>query len=180
MRDVHLSLLHAMTSGPVASAPVTAVADLDLERYAGTWHEIARLPMYFQRKCTGAVTATYTLRPDETVAVENRCDSAEGPLVAQGVARRPEPFSRGKLEVTFAPRWSRWLPMVWADYWVLALDEEYQWAMVGQPGRKYLWIMSRQPLLSSEVLASLKQKAREMGYHVENLILSQEQQVKKP
>ena len=172
MRDVHLSLLHAMTSGPIASAPVTAVAHLDLERYAGTWHEIARLPMYFQRKCTGAVTATYTPRPDETVAVENRCDSGEGPLVAQGVARRPEPFSRGKLEVTFAPRWLRWLPMVWADYWVLALDEDYQWAMVGQPGRKYLWILSRTPTLSPEVFESLKEKALAMGYNLGTLIVA--------
>ncbi|GAA0901164.1 lipocalin family protein [Rothia nasimurium] len=172
MRDVHLSLLHAMTSGPVASAPVTAVAHLDLERYAGTWHEIARLPMYFQRKCTGAVTATYTPRPDETVAVENRCDSSEGPLVAQGVARRPEPFSRGKLEVSFAPRWLRWLPMVWADYWVLALDEDYQWAMVGQPGRKYLWILSRTPTLSPEVFESLKEKALAMGYNLGTLIVA--------
>ncbi|URX63394.1 lipocalin family protein [Luteibacter anthropi] len=172
MRDVHFSLLHAMTSGPVASAPVTAVAHLDLERYAGTWHEIARLPMYFQRKCTGAVTATYTPRPDETVAVENRCDSSEGPLVAQGVARRPEPFSRGKLEVSFAPLWLRWLPMVWADYWVLALDEDYQWAMVGQPGRKYLWILSRMPTLSPEVFESLKEKALAMGYNLSTLIVA--------
>ena len=175
MRDIRPVLLHAMSAAPVASAPVTAVADLDLARYAGTWHEIARLPMYFQRKCTGAVTATYTARPDETVAVENRCDSTEGPMVARGIARRPESFSRGKLEVTFAPAWLHWLPMVWADYWVIALDDDYQWAMVGQPGRKYLWVLSREPSLDATILESLKEQARSMGYNLDGLIGAPEQ-----
>lgn len=180
MRDIRPVLLHAMSAAPVASAPVTAVADLDLARYAGTWHEIARLPMYFQRKCTGAVTATYTARPDETVAVENRCDSIEGPLVAHGIARRPESFSRGKLEVAFAPPWLRWLPMVWADYWVIALDDEYQWAMVGQPGRKYLWILCRETSMDTAVFESLKQIARSMGYNLDGLVVCDEQRNKIP
>ncbi|QWT19986.1 lipocalin family protein [Bacillus sp. NP157] len=171
MRDLLATLTRAMAHPGIASTPVTAVADLDLERYAGAWHEIARLPMYFQRKCTGNVTAHYTPNIDGTVTVENRCDTAEGPIASQGVARRPEAFARGKLEVTFVPPWLRWLPPVWADYWVIALDEDYQWSMVGQPGRKYLWILSRTPVMDDAVFEDLKARAVAMGYDLSALIV---------
>jgi len=158
---------------PLATAPVTAVSHLDLARYAGTWHEIARLPMYFQRKCTGPVTATYTPRADGTVAVHNECVTAHGGTISSdGVARRPEPFSQGKLEVRFAPKWLSWLPMVWADYWVIALDDDYRWAMVGQPGRKYLWILSRTPRMDESTFSSLKKRAVAMGYDLSSLVTS--------
>ncbi|HEY4293337.1 lipocalin family protein [Luteibacter sp.] len=158
---------------PIATAPVTPVSHLDLERYTGTWHEIARLPMYFQRKCTGPVTATYTLRADGTVAVHNECVTADGGTISSdGVARRPEPFSQGKLQVRFAPKWLSWLPMVWADYWVIALDDDYRWAMVGQPGRKYLWILSRTPQLDEPTFSSLKKNAATMGYDLAPLVIS--------
>ncbi|WP_368310997.1 lipocalin family protein [Luteibacter sp. CQ10] len=156
-----------------SSQAVTAVADLDLARYAGTWYEIARLPMYFQRKCTGQAIAEYTPNPDETVTVHNRCPGPEGKeLSALGVARRPEPYARGKLQVTFAPRWLRWLPVVWADYWVLALDEDYRWAMVGEPRRKYLWILSRTPSMDSTTFAALEKQAVDMGYDLRSLIVA--------
>lgn len=158
---------------PIATAPVIAVSHLDLERYAGTWHEIARLPMYFQRKCETGVTATYTPRADGTIGVHNQCVTAEGKTIASdGVARRPEPFSQGKLEVRFAPAWLSWLPMVWAEYWVIALDENYRWAMVGQPSRKYLWILSRTPAMNRTTFESLKAKAVTMGYDLTPLIVS--------
>ena len=172
MRNLLAVLIGAMASPGIASAPVTPVADLDLARYAGTWHEIARLPMYFQRKCTGNVTATYTPNLDGTVTVDNRCDTAEGPTASIGIARRPDAFARGKLEVTFVPPWLRWLPLVWADYWVLALDDDYQWAMVGQPGRKFLWILSRTPDLDPATFDRLKAHAVAMGYDLSALIVS--------
>ncbi|MGE7137248.1 lipocalin family protein [Luteibacter sp. NPDC031894] len=176
MRDASKALTVSMAAtGPIATSPVTAVSHLDLERYAGTWHEIARLPMYFQRKCAAGVTATYTLRPDGTVAVHNECTTAEGKRIASdGVARRPEPFAQGKLEVRFAPAWLSWLPLVWADYWVIALDEDYQWAMVGQPGQKYLWILSRTASIEGKIFASLKDRAVAMGYDLTPLVMSGE------
>ncbi|MGA7438150.1 MAG: lipocalin family protein [Luteibacter sp.] len=172
MRDLLAALNGAMASPGIASTPVTAVADLDLERYAGAWHEIARLPMYFQRKCTGNVTAHYTPNIDGTVTVVNRCGTEGGEIASQGIARRPEAFARGKLEVTFVPPWLRWLPPVWADYWVIALDGDYQWSMVGQPGRKYLWILSRTPSLNGATFARLKAVAVAMGYDLSALIVS--------
>ncbi|SEW13019.1 apolipoprotein D and lipocalin family protein [Luteibacter sp. 329MFSha] len=174
MRHVFTFIAASMVaSASLASTPVTAVANLDLDRYAGTWHEIARLPMYFQRKCTGAVTATYKPLPDGTVAVHNACDTGSGERIASdGVARRPEPYARGKLEVRFAPKWLSWIPFVWADYWVIALDDDYRWAMVGQPGRKYLWILSRTPAMDKATFDSLKQRATAMGYDLSPLIVS--------
>ncbi|WP_285403087.1 lipocalin family protein [Luteibacter sp. ME-Dv--P-043b] len=161
------------TTGALASTPVTAVSHLDLDRYAGTWHEIARLPMWFQRKCEKDVTAHYTPRPDGTVTVHNACVTAEGKTIASdGVARRPEPFALGKLQVRFAPAWLSWVPLVWADYWVIALDDDYRWAMIGQPGRKYLWILSREPSLDRKTFEELKARAVSMGYDLGPLIVS--------
>ncbi|XDZ32211.1 lipocalin family protein [Xanthomonas sp. NCPPB 2632] len=161
------------TTGALASTPVTAVSHLDLDRYAGTWHEIARLPMWFQRKCEKDVTAHYTPQPDGTVAVHNACVTAEGKTIASdGVARRPEPFALGKLQVRFAPAWLSWVPLVWADYWVVALDDDYRWAMIGQPGRKYLWILSREPSLDRKTFEELKARAVSMGYDLGPLIVS--------
>lgn len=166
-------LLSMANTGALASTPVTAVSHLDLDRYAGTWHEIARLPMWFQRKCEKDVTAHYTPRPDGTVTVHNACVTAEGKTIASdGVARRPEPFALGKLQVRFAPAWLSWVPLVWADYWVIALDDDYRWAMIGQPGRKYLWILSREPSLDRKTFEELKARAVSMGYDLGPLIVS--------
>lgn len=166
-------LLSMATTGALASTPVTAVSHLDLDRYAGTWHEIARLPMWFQRKCEKDVTAHYTPQPDGTVSVHNACVTAEGKTIASdGVARRPEPFALGKLQVRFAPAWLSWVPLVWADYWVIALDDDYRWAMIGQPGRKYLWILSREPSLDRKTFEELKARAISMGYDLGPLIVS--------
>jgi apolipoprotein D and lipocalin family protein len=88
------------------------------------------------------------------------------------VARRPDAYARAKLQVRFAPAWLSWVPLVWADYWVIALDDDYRWAMVGQPGRKYLWILSREPSLDRKTFDELKAKATSMGYDLSPLIVS--------
>lgn len=159
----------AQAAGP---AEVTSVETLDITRYAGEWHEIARLPMFFQRKCTGDVIAQYTLRDDDLVGVANRCATGDGEtLEANGVARR-DPDHPGRLQVRFAPDWLSWLPLTWADYWVIALDPDYQWAMVGEPGRDYLWILSRTPEMERARFEALKAQAEAMGYDLEALVVS--------
>lgn len=172
------ALLSAAALLPVgvatAAAPdnVTSVESLDITRYAGEWHEIARLPMFFQRKCKDEVTAQYTLRDDALVGVVNRCRTEDGErLEAEGVARR-DPDHAGRLEVRFAPDWLSWLPLTWADYWVIALDPDYQWAMVGEPGREYLWILSRTPDMDRARFEALKARAEAMGYDLAPLITS--------
>jgi apolipoprotein D and lipocalin family protein len=160
---------------PITGTEVQAVPRLELPRYLGRWYEIARLPMYFQRKCDRNVTATYSLNADGTIKVDNACTRTDNNgITANGVARLPEPRNEpAKLQVRFAPDWLSWLPFVWADYWVIALDRDhYAWAMVGQPGRKYLWILSRTPTLERTTFDMLKATAESMGYDLEPLVIS--------
>ncbi|MFL6586253.1 MAG: lipocalin family protein [Luteimonas sp.] len=159
---------NAARQPPVPNEPVAAV---DLERYAGTWYEQAHLPMFFQRKCIADTTAHYTVNADGTVGVRNRCRTQDGSFTeALGIARMVDGRA-SKLEVRFAPAWLSWLPMVWGDYWVIALDDTgYQWAMVGSPGKDYLWILSRTPQLDPEIRAQLIDLARAMDYPVDRLI----------
>lgn len=134
----------------------------------------ARLPMRFQRRCTDDVIAVYRLESDGTVSVRNTCRRADGRLLAaRGVARQPDPLHEpARLKVRFAPAWLDWLPWVWADYWVIALDPDYRWAMVGEPQRRYLWILAREPRMERALFDTLKAKARHMGYDLAPLIVS--------
>ena len=171
-RVLLVPLLFAAFVPSASAAEVTAVDQLDITRYAGQWHEIARLPMFFQRNCVGDTTAQYTLREDGLVGVRNSCRNEDGETdTVDGVARRDKEHP-GQLEVRFAPDWLSWLPMTWADYWVIALDPDYQWAMVGEPGREYLWILSRTPNMRREQFDELKARAAAMGYRLDELIVS--------
>ena len=167
------AMLLAMTLLPAAAAePVRSVPTLDISRYAGQWHEIAHLPVFFQRGCVADITAAYTLRDDGMIGVSNACktrdgdrDSAEG--IARGVEGHP-----GRLQVRFAPDWLSWLPLVWADYWVIDLDPGYQWAVVGSPNRKYLWILSRTPAMERALFEQIKARAEAMGFDLEPLVMA--------
>lgn len=171
VRHLILALLLASSAPALAAPPLQAVPDLDLARYSGKWHEIARLPMYFERKCVRDITATYTPREDGTLAVRNACVRADGVnMVSEGVARR-QGSDPAKLEVRFAPGWLSALPFVWSDYWVIAIDDQYQWAIVGEPGREYLWLLSREPSLDAATFEELKGRARTMGYVLDELIV---------
>ena len=154
----------------VAAEPVASVPQMDLSRYAGQWYEIAHLPVSFQRQCAGDITATYALRADGRIGVRNACRTHAGkPAVAEGVARTVEGHP-GRLQVRFVPDWLAWVPLVWADYWVIALDPDYQWAMVGDPGRDYLWILSRTPTIPDAVKQDYLSIARGLGFQVDQLV----------
>ncbi len=155
-----------------ATGPLRAVPELDLARYAGTWHEIARLPNRFEDDCVSGITATYTPLSDGRIAVTNRCVEEDGEVsVAEGIAR-PGGTLPSQLEVRFAPKWLSFLPFVWADYWVVSLDPDYQWAIVGEPDRDYLWFLSRQPTMDAEALEDMKARARTLGYDLGELIVN--------
>jgi apolipoprotein D and lipocalin family protein len=117
------------------------------------------------------ITATYTLREDGKVGVRNACDTADGtPMVSEGTARTVA-GKPGQLEVRFAPDWLSWAPMVWADYWVVELDPEYRWAVVGGPSRKYLWVLSRTPTMARTDFEAIRAGAARRGYPVDRLVL---------
>ena len=146
-----------------------AVQSVDLNRYAGKWYEIVRLPMFFQRNCASDVTATYTLQPTGKVEVNNQCMGKDGkPMQSIGEATK-NGDSGSKLKVTFLPQGLRWLPVGKADYWVLALDPNYSHALVGTPNQKYLWILSRTPTMDEDTYQTMVATAKSQGYDVSKL-----------
>jgi apolipoprotein D and lipocalin family protein len=161
---------------PLMRAPLQVVAPVDLERYAGLWHEQARLPNRFQRQCAGPATAEYTLLGDGRMEVRNRCILEDGSFEeAVGVARVAPVAGQpgaGRLEVRFAPEWLSWLPAVWGDYWILKLDRDYQVALVGTPDRKYLWVLSRAPRLDDAALDAELDYARSLGFDIDKVELT--------
>ena len=163
-------LLIALAMGlPGASAadprPLETVPSVDLARYAGTWYEIASFPQRFQKGCTGT-TATYTLRNDGMVEVLNRCarDSLNGRVtVARGKARVVDKRTNARLKVSFF--WP-----FWGDYWIIDLGRDYEYAVVGHPSRKYLWILSRTPTMDGATYAAILERLGAQGYDTSRLV----------
>lgn len=158
----------------VPKGPPT-VAHLDLVRYAGTWHEQARLPQPFESICEGQPRAIYTPQGGQ-MGVRNECRSIDGRLrAAEGVARVVPGSGGARLEVTFVPVWLQWLPFVWADLWVLHVDEsepDYRVAIAGHPSRKGLWLLSRSPELPADELQRLVAVANDLGYDTSRLVMA--------
>jgi len=140
------------------------VQSVDLARYAGRWYEIARLPNSFQKKCAGGVTATYELRPDGKVTVINECRKASGEITrAKGKAKVVDKKSNAKLKVTFF--WP-----FYGDYWILDLGQNYDYAVVGDPKRRYLWILSRTPKIDDSLYQKLLAKMAGQGFDTSRMI----------
>ena len=159
-----MTMMMSSIQDAAAGHPVQTVASVDLQRYVGTWYEIGRYANRFQRKCVSDVTATYTLRKDGKVSVLNQCKRADGRVIsAKGVAKIVDPASKAKLKVTFF--WP-----FYGDYWIIGLDSEYRWAVVGHPARKYLWILSRTPVLSPEHEAQVAAVIQESGYEAARIM----------
>ena len=162
-----LPLAAAAQAAPAALVPVASV---DLERYMGRWHELARFPNRFQSDCSGPATADYALQPGGRVQVINRCPQAGGKVdEAVGEARRVGSAGSPKLEVRFAPAWLSWLPMVWGNYRVIDLDPAYQLAVVSEPTREYLWVLSRQPQIDAATWAALMARLQDKGFDLSRL-----------
>jgi len=138
------------------------VPHVDLERYLGKWYEIAHLPFRFERDCTD-ITATYSLSKDGNVSVLNEC-LRDGKLKqAKGKARVVDKNTGAKLKVTFFWPFS-------ADYWIMALGKDYDYAVVGTPNRKYLWILSRTSQMDDKLFSQLVESAKSKGFDMSNLI----------
>jgi len=143
--------------------PVQSVPNVDLNRYSGKWYEIAAFPMFFQRQCIGDTTAEYQARPDGDIAVVNRCRTETGFDEAVGKAWAVDGTGNGQLKVSF----------FWpfrSDYWIIGLDDEYHWAVVGNPNRKYLWVLSRSPKLPSDQLDRALETAASQGFDLTQLV----------
>ena len=143
----------------------TTVKHLDIEKYLGTWYEIARFPHSFEKGLVG-VTATYSLRKDGKIRVVNQGfkGTLDGKLsTAEGKAKIPDLNDPSRLKVSF-------FLFFYGDYYVLELDEEYGWAMIGSSSPNYFWILSRTPQMDREVFLKLLDNAKERGYDLDQLI----------
>jgi len=150
--------------------PLETVAHVDLSRYVGTWYEIANFPQSFQRGCT-ATTATYTLRNDGDIDVQNRCrkGSLDGKeKTALGRARVVDLATNAKLQVSF-------FRPFWGDYWIIDLAEDYSYAVVGHPGRDYLWILARTPTMADAPYQSIVARLQAQGYETSRLVRTLQQ-----
>ena len=169
-----MSSAYAQVSATAAqinpSAEPKAVDAIDVQKYAGRWYEVARLPMYFQRNCASDVQAKYSLNADKTIKVRNQCLNKEGELdVSEGVAY-PQNDGNSQLKVSFLPKGLRWVPFSKGDYWVLRVDEDYQVALVGGPSHRYLWLLSRTPDVDEAVIEDYLNTAKAQGYDLSKLI----------
>jgi len=150
--------------------PVTAIPVLDLNRYLGKWYEICRLPLKWEDEAATDITARYSLEPNGTVRVDNRCFDAEGkPTQALGEAT-PVNDGKSQLKVSFLPEGLRWVPFTKGDYWVLKLDPGYRLSLVGTPDRNHLWLLAREPNVNETEKAAYLAEARRQGFDLSRLI----------
>lgn len=151
------------SAGSSTQPPLATVPSVDLNRYVGRWYEIARYPNRFENKCDRDVTATYALRPDGKISVANACTNSKGKLTnARGWARIVEGSSNTKLKVTFF--WP-----FFGDYWIIDLHPDYQFAVIGEPSRKYLWILSRTPRIDDATYAQILARIQKNGYDISRI-----------
>ncbi|MBU6248050.1 MAG: lipocalin family protein [Xanthomonadaceae bacterium] len=151
-----------------------AVSRLDTVRMLGRWHEIARLPTPLQRLTDRDIR----LDLDETVPGLFRLRRTV--TEPDGNERVHDTFARrrfaveepGQFQRTTAPAWAHWLPSAWKELWVLAVDADYRWMMLGESRRRELWILSRGPTMERQVLEALKSLARGQGYDLAPLVVS--------
>ncbi len=149
----------AVAAFGASAKPLEVVPRVDLQRYLGTWYEIATIPQRFQKGCVG-VTAQYSLRADGAIDVVNACrkntlDGKESSI--RGKAWIVDKTTNAKLKVRF------FWPFAGA-YWIIELDKDYQWAVVGHPDRTYYWILSRTPQMDPAIYDELIRRAAEKGY----------------
>ena len=148
---------------------VKIVNFVDLKKYAGRWYEIAKIPNRFQKGCVRNTTAEYKLRDDGGIDVINRCIEADGSVnEAEGIAKVVDEKTNSKLEVSFVSIFG--IHLFWGDYWIIGLDKNYQYAIVGHPERKYGWILSRTPNLSAENLTVAYSILKENGYNPKDFV----------
>lgn len=161
---VTLSFTGFIPSEMKSSQPLQTVSHVDLNRYAGKWYEIASYPQSFQKGCH-CTTAEYTLHEKGYVIVENRCnrDSINGPQsYIKGKAFAQKGTGNAKLKVQF----------FWpfrAKYWIIDLADDYSYAVVGHPNRKYLWILSRTPQMNDSTYNQILSRVEGQGFDLKIL-----------
>lgn len=145
------------TSNEADLAPMPVVANVEIARYLGTWHQVAWIPNSFQGDCVSDTKATYTL-DGKDLRVQNQCKDAAGKTTdAIGIAKIVDGSNNAKLRVSF-------FRPFYGNYWVLALDPDYKWVLVGEPKRTFGWVLARETNLDSGTLSQILDRAVALGY----------------
>lgn len=165
-----LITIQTQASVDIPQPPVKTVDSIDLQKYLGKWYEIAAIPQSFQKQCVGNTTAVYANTDEGLISVVNTCDTASGtPSVANGRAKVIDKNSNSKLKVTFV-HFLGWQFLLGGDYWILAIGENYSYAIVGAPNRDYAWILSRTPGMTNEKIIEANQALVTQGFDTCKLI----------
>jgi len=163
-------ILFSVSIIPQSSPPKT-VKYVDLKKYAGFWYEIAKIPNSFQDQCVKGTTAKYILQENGEILVINSCIDEDNEFdEADGIARVVDKKSNAKLEVSFVS-FLGWRPF-WGDYWIIGLDENYKWAVVGNPDRKYGWVLSRITKPDQQTMDKIFRILKEQGYNPSDFEMS--------
>ncbi|MGA9882698.1 MAG: lipocalin family protein [Candidatus Acidiferrales bacterium] len=147
-----------------SNPPLDTVPQVDLDRYLGRWYEIARYPNRFERKCDRDVTAEYSIERNGKIRVTNSCVKSNGAITrAVGAAKVADKSTNAKLKVVF-------FRPFYGKYWIIDLGRDYDYAVVGEPSRRYLWILSRTPKMSNDLYSSITSRLAAKGYDASKLI----------
>lgn len=154
----------------MAQSPPSTVPYVDVNRYLGKWYEIGKTPNFFQRNCLTS-EADYTLISPTEMGILNTCQTKAGKTeTATGVAKIVDLNSHAKLTVQFNNWFSKLFPwLTRGDYWIIDLDSDYKWVIVGHPQQKYLWILSRDPKMDEATYNALLGRAQKQGYDISKI-----------
>lgn len=165
-------LVAGKTKKPLVTAPL-----VDLERYSGTWFEIARLPEKWEKDCASDVTVTYQGTIDGGLRVLHRCRRRDGSLKRTiGRAEVVDLETNAKLRISYAPQLLDALPFVWSDYCIVDVAADYSTAVVGTPDRSQLWLLARSTSVSEETRSAFIAKALGQGFDTSQLIYTRHEQ----
>ncbi len=152
---------------------ISTVSNVDLKKYSGLWYEIAKIPNRFQKKCERRTTAEYSLREDGRINVLNTCIDKNGRKIqAEGIAKIVDKDSNAKLKVSFVSILG--IQLFWGKYWIIGLAEDYSYAVVGTPNRKYGWILSRSPSLPNDTMKQIFGLLETQGYDTKRFVMTKQ------
>lgn len=159
LKRLILVLMILFFAGCIKKDPyLPTVKKVDIQKYKGTWYEIARFEHFFEKGCKN-VTATYELKENGDIKVINSCQMIEddSKKEATGIARVVDKTTNSKLEVSF-------FRPFWGDYWIIDIYGDYETALVGTPSREYLWILSRSKTIDKNLKEKIVKKLPSLGF----------------
>jgi apolipoprotein D and lipocalin family protein len=171
MKKMTLTFIFTLFSLTTWAQSVQVVNYVDLDQYVGRWYEIARYENSFQKKC--AQTRVMYAKKGSKVTVHNQCVNKKNGKIknAYALANLTDTKTNAKLNVSFVPLLKRW-GFFGGAYWIIGLDVDYKWVVVGHPNREFLWFLSRTPTLDESTMTEMKMIAESQGYDLSKLKMS--------